>query len=124
MPVTRASNPLPLSLKAAAARSAAHTLGAMPRADDPDRLSADDAHILGVESAVITGHTLKLVVLEPGASPLDIDALQAAVAKRLPTQPRATQRVDTSGAEPRWVQAGEFDICDHVRRRTTPNCVS
>ena len=29
----------------------------MPREDDPDRLSADDAHILGVESAVITGHT-------------------------------------------------------------------
>jgi hypothetical protein len=96
----------------------------MPREDDPDRLSADDAHILGVESAVITGHTLKLVVLEPGAGPLDIDALQAAVATRLPTQPRATQRVDTSGPEPRWVQAGEFNIGDHVRRRTTPNCVS
>ena len=96
----------------------------MPGEDDPDRLSADDAHILGVESAVITGHTLKLVVLEPGAGPLDIDALQTAVAKRLPTQPRATQRVDTSGPEPRWVQAGEFDIGDHVRRRSTPNCVS
>ncbi len=96
----------------------------MPREDDPDRLSADDAHILGVESAVITGHTLKLVVLEPGAGPLDTDSLQEAVAKRLPTQPRATQRVDTSGPEPRWVQAGEFDIGDHVRRRTTPNCVS
>jgi hypothetical protein len=96
----------------------------MPREDDPDRLSADDARILGVESAVITGHTLKLVVLEPGAGPLDIDALQAAVAKRLPTQPRATQRVDTAGPEPRWVQAGEFDIRNHVRRRTTPNCVS
>jgi hypothetical protein len=96
----------------------------MPLEDDPDRLSADDAHILGVESAVITGHTLKLVVLEPGAVPLDIDALQSAVANRLPTQPRATQRVDTSGPEPRWVPADEFDIVDHVRRRTAPNCVS
>jgi hypothetical protein len=96
----------------------------MPRDDDPVRLSADDAHILGVESAVITGHTLKLVVLEPGAGPLDVDALRSAVAKRLPAEPRATQRVDTSGPEPRWVQAGDFDIGDHVRRRTTPNCVS
>jgi len=33
---------------------------------DPDRLSADDAHILSVESDVITGHTLKLIILEPG----------------------------------------------------------
>jgi diacylglycerol O-acyltransferase len=96
----------------------------MPREDDPNRLSADDADILGVESAVITGHTLKLVVLEPGAGPLDIDALRAAVAKRLQSQPRATQRVDISGPEPRWVQANEFDIGDHVRRRPTPNCVS
>jgi WS/DGAT/MGAT family acyltransferase len=96
----------------------------MPREDDPDRLSADDAHILGVESAVITGHTLKLVLLEPGAGPLDIDALRTAVARRLPSQPRATERVDTSGPEPRWVQAIDFDIDDHVRRRTTPNCVS
>src|ERR1700682_5155571 len=94
----------------------------MPREDDPDRLSADDAHILGVESAVITGHTLKLVVLEPGAGPLDIDALQAAVAKRLPTQPRP------SASTPRGRSRGGFrpanSIGDHVRRRTTPNCVS
>jgi hypothetical protein len=96
----------------------------MPREDDPDRLSADDAHILGVESAAITGHTLKLVLLEPGADPLDLDALRTAVAKRLPSQPRATERVDTAGPEPRWVPATDFDIGDHVRRRTTPNCVS
>ena len=86
----------------------------MPREDDPDRLSADDAHILGVESAVITGHTLKLVVLEPGAGPLDVEALRTAVAKRLPSQPRATQRVDTSGSAPRWVDVTDFDICDHA----------
>ena len=66
----------------------------MPRQDEPDRLSADDARILGLESAAITGHTLKLNVLEPGSAPLDVDALRAAVEKRLPGQPRATQRVD------------------------------
>jgi diacylglycerol O-acyltransferase len=92
------------------------------RLDDPDRLSADDARILDVESAVIAGHTLKLNVLDPG-DPLDLDALRAAVESRLPSQPRATQRVDTSGPEPRWVQATDFDIRDHVRRQTT-SCVS
>jgi diacylglycerol O-acyltransferase len=92
--------------------------------DDPNRLSPDDARILSVESDVITGHTLKLVVLEPGAVPLDIDALRTAVAQRLPSQPRATQRVDTSGPEPRWVDSAAFDIDDHVRRRPTPECVS
>jgi WS/DGAT/MGAT family acyltransferase len=89
----------------------------------PDRLADDDARILRVESDVITGHTLKLVILEPGAA-LDIDELKSAVAKRLATQPRATQRVDTSGPEPRWVDAADFDISHHIRRRTTPECVS
>jgi diacylglycerol O-acyltransferase / wax synthase len=92
--------------------------------DDDDRLSADDARILNLESPAITGHTLKLVVLEPGTDPLDIDALRSAVAERLPRQPRATQRVDTAGTEARWVEAADFDIRDHVRRRATSDCVS
>lgn len=91
--------------------------------DDSDRLSADDAHILGLESASITGHTLKLVVLEPGAA-LDIEALRAIVAERLPSQPRATHRVDTSGPEPRWVAAADFDISQHVRHRPDVSCAS
>jgi diacylglycerol O-acyltransferase len=93
------------------------------RGGDPSPLSADDAHVLGLESAAITGHTLKLVVLEPGTGPVDLDALRASVAERLHSQPRATQRVDTSGSEARWVEATEFDICDHIRRRVTPECV-
>nr|WP_240163202.1 wax ester/triacylglycerol synthase domain-containing protein [Mycolicibacterium sphagni] len=86
-------------------------------------MSADDAHILGLESASITGHTLKLVVLEPGAA-LDIDALRAVVAERLPSQPRATHRVDTSGAEPRWVAAADFDISQHVRHGPDVSCAT
>ncbi|MDT5214491.1 MAG: hypothetical protein QOK18_2730 [Mycobacterium sp.] len=81
-----------------------------------DRLSPDDAHILNLESTAITGHTLKLVVLEPGP-PLDVDALRPAVAARLSSQPRATDRVDTTAADARWVEATDFDIDDHVRRR-------
>lgn len=84
-----------------------------------DRLSPDDARILSVESPVVMGHTLKLNVLEPGA-PLDLAALQAAVADRLPDEPRASQRVDTDGPEPRWVAAADFDIRDHVRRHDCP----
>nr|WP_274542867.1 wax ester/triacylglycerol synthase domain-containing protein [Rhodococcus opacus] len=92
--------------------------------EDPDRLSADDAHILGLESAVIAGHTLKLVVLGPATSPLDVEALRTAVAERLSSQPRATQRIDTSGPELRWTEATAFEISDHVRRREEPGCAS
>ena len=73
-----------------------------------DALSPDDARILSVESPVVMGHTLKLNVLDPGP-PLDLDELRAAVAARLDAEPRATQRVDTSGPEPRWVLAADFD---------------
>ncbi|EHB54955.1 protein of unknown function UPF0089 [Mycolicibacterium rhodesiae JS60] len=91
--------------------------------DDSDRLSADDARILGLESASITGHTLKLVVLEPGAE-LDVEALREAVTERLASQPRATHRVDTSGPEPRWAPATDFDIREHVRRRAEAQCLT
>jgi len=89
-------------------------------ADIPELLSDDDAHILNLESAAITGHTLKLLILEPGSLPLDLDSLKGAVRQRLSTQPRATQRVDTGGAKPRWVAAMDFDIDDHIRRVPVP----
>ena len=86
-----------------------------------DVLSDDDAHILNLESTAITGHTLKLLILEPGSLPLDLDALKSAVGQRLSTQPRATQRVDTDGEKPRWVAAVDFDIDDHIRRVPIPD---
>jgi hypothetical protein len=64
---------------------------------------------------------LKLLILEPGSLPLDLDALKSAVGQRLSTQPRATQRVDTDGEKPRWVAATDFDIDDHIRRVPTPD---
>jgi WS/DGAT/MGAT family acyltransferase len=94
------------------------------RQDDSDRLSADDAHILGLESSVITGHTLKLNIIAPGTAPIDVDALRRTVAERLSSEPRATQRVDASGPEPRWVEAEDFDIREHVRRHEVPGCES
>ena len=83
---------------------------------DPAELSADDARILGLESTAVTGHTLKLLILEPGAQPLDLEALRSTVAQRLSAQPRAKQLVDTSASVPRWVEADAFDIRDHIRR--------
>ena len=89
-----------------------------------DQLSADDAHILNLESNSITGHTLKLVILEPGVGILNLEALRSTVERRLMAEPRATQRVDTTTGAPRWVTAGEFDITDHVRRTATPDNAS
>jgi hypothetical protein len=91
---------------------------------DPHGLSPDDTRILGLESAVLTGHTLKLIVLSPGA-PLDLDRLRASVEARLPSQPRARERVDTADArEPRWVPDDDFDITQHVRRRVGTECTT
>ncbi|MGB7357515.1 MAG: hypothetical protein WA944_05635, partial [Mycobacterium sp.] len=69
---------------------------------DAERLSEDDARILGLESDAITGHTLKLMVLEPGGPPLDLNRLRRTVSGRLAGQPRATQRVVDDGDGPRW----------------------
>lgn len=92
--------------------------------DRSSELSPDDARILGLESGAITGHTLKLVVLEPAAAPLDIESVRARVAARLDSQPRGRQRVDTSGVRPRWVEATDFDIRNHVRRYPARDCAT
>ncbi len=85
--------------------------------EDGKPLSEDDARILGLESESITGHTLKLMVLEPGDQPLDLDRLRSTVADRLAGQPRATERVVQEADGPRWVRDEDFDIDAHVRRR-------
>ncbi|HEY8001283.1 MAG: wax ester/triacylglycerol synthase domain-containing protein [Vicinamibacteria bacterium] len=83
-------------------------------AQQPDRLSVDDARILGLESEAIAGHTLKLLILEPGAEPLDIEALRRSVEARLPAGSRGRDRVEL-GAEPCWVADEDFEIGAHVR---------
>jgi diacylglycerol O-acyltransferase len=88
-----------------------------------DRLSDDDARILALESEVLTGHTLKLIILSPG-KPLDLEALRASVLARLAAQPRSTERIATDGGAPRWVPAPNFDISQHVRRRAGVECAT
>lgn len=92
-------------------------------ATEPERLTADDARILAMESAVVTGHTLKLIVLEPGP-PLDLDALRGAVTARLAAQPRALERIDVDDGEPRWIPVESIDIAQHVRRRAGAECAT
>ena len=83
-----------------------------------EELTPDDAHILALESEAIAGHTLKLIVLEPGSEPLDLEALRASVAERLASTPRARQRVARdANARPCWADCEDFDIAAHVRRR-------
>jgi diacylglycerol O-acyltransferase / wax synthase len=92
---------------------------------EPHPLSGEDARILALESSVLTGHTLKLIILQPG-TPLDLDALRESVLARLADQPRALERVETDdhGEQPRWVRAATFDIARHVRRRTGTECLT
>lgn len=79
-----------------------------------DLLSVDDARIIGLESAAIAGHTLKLVVLEAAPEPIDLDGLRAAVERRLPLGSRGRDRVEL-GPPARWVADEGFDVAAHVR---------
>ena len=82
-----------------------------------EQLSTDDAAILALESSAIAGHTLKLLLLEAGPEPLDVDRLRAEIAGRLAAEPRAIERIEVEAGSPAWVVDGCFDITAHVRER-------
>jgi WS/DGAT/MGAT family acyltransferase len=83
------------------------------------RLSQDDAQILRLESAVIKGHTGKVLVVAPGSDgrPLSVDALREQVAERIKAFPRLSQRAEEPRlglGRPAWVDAPEVDLGWHV----------
>ena len=85
-----------------------------------ERLSADDTRILRLESDAIAGHTLKLAIVEPGrdGQPLTVERVRNRVEARLPTLPRARQRLAPTPlrlAAPAWVDDSDFDVRNHVR---------
>jgi diacylglycerol O-acyltransferase / wax synthase len=84
-----------------------------------DRLSPDDARILALESSAIAGHTLKLVTVEAGGEPFDLQALRDAVEARLPAGSHGRQRVEVDDEGARWVPDDAFDVAAHVRRHQT-----
>ena len=78
-------------------------------------LSPADTRILALESDVVRGHALKLLVLEPGPA-LDLEAVRARVAARLNAFPRGRQVVVADGDGPAWVDAADVAIAHHVRQ--------
>jgi diacylglycerol O-acyltransferase / wax synthase len=83
-----------------------------------ERLTAEDARILALESARVAGHTCKVLRLAPGAE-LDLAALRAHVGPRLAAAPRLRQRLAPTPlglAPPAWIDDDRFDLARHVRR--------
>jgi diacylglycerol O-acyltransferase / wax synthase len=89
-----------------------------------DRLSFDDAQMLRLETSAVTGHTFKLVIVEPsGGRGIELEELRRNVAARLGRAPRCRQRVAFAPlpiARPAWVDYPEFDIREHVRPHASP----
>src|SRR3954469_9700707 len=82
-------------------------------------LRQDDAQILRLESAVIKGHTGKVLVIAPGPSggALQIDRLRDQVRDRMIGLPRLAQRVEEPRlglGRPAWVQADDVDLGWHM----------
>jgi WS/DGAT/MGAT family acyltransferase len=90
-----------------------------------ERLSPDDTRILRLESDVIAGHTMKVVIVEPpdGADPPTLDLFRRRVSSRLAGHRRARQRLAPTPlniATPAWVDDTHFDIRRHVRLASEP----
>ena len=58
-----------------------------------DALTAEDVRILGLETAQVAGHTLKVMVLDRGGE-LTMDELREWVGARVGRLPRLTQRLE------------------------------
>jgi WS/DGAT/MGAT family acyltransferase len=90
-----------------------------------DRLSAEDARILRLESEAIAGHTMKLAIAErgPGGETVTVERLRERVGARLGRVPRARQRLAPTPlrlAAPAWVDDESFDVRNHVRLASEP----
>ena len=90
-----------------------------------ERLSPDDARILQLESDVIAGHTLKVVIVDPpeGGDPPGLELVRRRVQSRLAGLPRARQRLAPTPlglATPAWIDDADFDIRRHVRLASEP----
>lgn len=83
-----------------------------------ERLSGEDRAILELESAVVAGHTCKVIVLERSGNPGTLlEVLRGRIARRLATAPRLRQRLVPTPlgvAGPVWVDDPRFAIADHV----------
>jgi diacylglycerol O-acyltransferase len=90
-----------------------------------ERLSADDTRILRLESDVIAGHTLKVVLVDPpdDGEQLTLELVRRRVESRLSGHRRARQRLAPTPlnlATPAWIDDTSFDIRHHVRLASEP----
>ena len=79
-----------------------------------ERLAAEDARILALESGTIRGHTCKVIVAggQHGA-----EEVRAHVLPRLGAFPRLRQRLAPSAGAPAWIEDPDFAIERHVVAR-------
>ena len=85
-----------------------------------ERLSAEDARILGLESGNIRGHVCKAVLVR---GELGLGEVREEVERRLPAAPRLRQRIVPTPlrlAPPAWVDDPAFDLERHVRAADPP----
>jgi diacylglycerol O-acyltransferase / wax synthase len=86
-----------------------------PHIPSLERLSHEDARILGLEAGNICGHTVKILVVEGRH---DVDAVWRQLAARIGSEPRLRQRLAPTPmrlAPPAWVDDHSFDLSWHVR---------
>ena len=88
-----------------------------------DRLSGEDAEILGLETDAVKGHKASVLVLDADGdgTPLELEELRANIASRLGAEPRARQRVmqtPIGAGLPVWVDYADFDLAEHVLSAT------
>jgi diacylglycerol O-acyltransferase / wax synthase len=80
-------------------------------------LTAEDRAILELESPTVVGHVAKVIRL--GSPAPDAAQLRALVARRLPSAPRMTWRLDGPPAAPVW-RPGEVDLAAHIGEMVEP----
>jgi len=92
----------------------------------PQRLSAQDAQYLHLETPSVHMHVAGLMIFDPSTrphGPLRFDNLRALIERRIHLVPRFRQRVvevPFNLARPMWVDEPDFDLDFHLRRSALP----
>ena len=82
------------------------------RAAQSALLGPEDRAILALESAVVAGHTCKVMWLGPSAP--TVAALRERIAERMHLTPALTRRLGGSSDAPVWEPDPDFDVANHI----------
>ncbi|HEY7135587.1 MAG TPA: wax ester/triacylglycerol synthase domain-containing protein [Acidimicrobiia bacterium] len=93
---------------------------------DLERLDAEDARVLALETATVAGHTCKIAIVDPLPSGTPLAAVRERLATRLPRVPRCCQCLvspsggeGASGQDLYWSDDDAFSVDAHVRPAST-----